>query len=161
MASLKYLFWVWSYGWYSWLIWVMQLNMLGALIPSILSDLGITITVMGTIIGFRILMGLPSSYLAGYFGDKWGRVAWLRFVTVIFIGGTILLSISWNLWSFIAFSFLAQFISGLYDGLAFVLVAEHSPAKHRGWLVGITNSFAFGAIFGPLLGSWGISSGLG
>jgi MFS family permease len=42
-----------------------------------------------------------------------------------------------------------------------VLVAEHSPAQHRGWLVGITNSFAFGATFAPLLGSWSLSAGLG
>lgn len=137
-----------------------MLNMLVALMPSMMSDLNIPIVAMGSILGVRRLMRLPSAWVAGILGDKWGRVAWLRWATILFVLATLLVSLSWDLWSFVAFSFFAEFAWGLRGGLTMVLVAEHSPAKHRGWLVGITNAFAFGATLGPLLGSWAISSGL-
>jgi putative MFS transporter len=127
--------------------------------PSMMSDLNIPILAMGSILGLRRLMRMPSAWVAGILGDKWGRVAWMRCATVLFVLATLLISLSWDLWSFMVFSFFAEFSWGLRGGLPMVLVAEHSPAKHRGWLVGITNAFAFGATLGPLLGSWALSSG--
>jgi MFS family permease len=137
-----------------------MLNMMVALMPSMMDNLNIPIVVMGSVLGVRRLIRLPSAWVAGYLGDRWGRVAWLRCSSVIIIVATSFFSISWDFWSFVILSLVAEFAWAARGGLTSILVAEHSPAKHRGWLVGITNAFAFGATFGPLLGSWAISSGL-
>ena len=158
---MKYPLWVWSYAWSLQLIQTMEMNMISALIPSMMADLGITITAMGAILGARVIMQLPAAWLAGYLGDKWGRIRWLRCATLIFIAATLLVPMSWDFWSFVVFILFANFAFRVRGGLMMILVAEHAPAEHRGWLVGITNSFAIGATLGPLVASWSVSSELG
>jgi sugar porter (SP) family MFS transporter len=94
---------------------------------------------VGTIIG---------SLAAGIPGDRIGRRDSLRFMAVLYIISAVGCAFSWN-WDALVFF---RFIGGLGIGGSSVLgpmyIAEISPAKWRGRLVGF---FQFNVVFGILL----------
>ncbi len=160
-ASLRYALWVWSYAWTVSLLVAMEMNLLSATFPSMAEDLAISISLVSLVLGASQLIRLASAFISGVFGDELGRVNWIRISSVLFIISSILVATIWNFWSFTVFILFASFAQTLPMNLTAVLVAEHAPTKHRGWLTGTSNSFAFAATLGPIIGSWALAAGLG
>ncbi|MFB3888280.1 MAG: MFS transporter [Candidatus Bathyarchaeia archaeon] len=139
----------------------MGLTLLSSTYPSMTQELGVPISLVGLALGASSFVRLFASLISGVWGNKFGRVHWLRVSNILLIITLVLVSRIWNVVSFILLVVLVGFTYQSVISLTLILVAEHSPAKHRGWLTGITNAFAFGATLGPLLGLWALSSGLG
>ena len=103
--------------------------------------LGVTVTsaLVGTIIG---------AMTAGFPGDAYGRRDSLRILAVFYLVSALGCGFAWN-WNALVFF---RFIGGLGIGGSSVLgpmyIAEISPAKWRGRLVGF---FQFNVVFGILL----------
>lgn len=94
---------------------------------------------IGTVLG---------SMLAGIPGDSLGRRASLRWMAILYVASAVGCAFAWN-WDAVL---LFRFIGGLGIGGSSVLgpmyIAEISPAKWRGRLVGV---FQFNVVFGILL----------
>ena len=94
---------------------------------------------IGTVIG---------SMLAGIPGDNLGRRASLRWMAILYVASALGCAFAWN-WTAVL---LFRFVGGLGIGGSSVLgpmyIAEISPAKWRGRLVGV---FQFNVVFGILL----------
>jgi MFS transporter, SP family, arabinose:H+ symporter len=104
-------------------------------------DLGVTVSVavVGAIFG---------SMLAGIPGDRFGRRDSLRVLAVLYLVSALGCAVSWN-WTVLV---IFRFVGGLGIGGSSVLgpmyIAEVSPAKWRGRLVGL---FQFNIVLGILL----------
>lgn len=154
-SSLRYALWVWSYCWIGSLLNSMEWNLTVAMLPSMTEDLGISLLVMGTLLGIRRFIRLPASWFSGWLAERYGRAKELIVGSALFMLATLLFSLSWDFFSLLVFTFLVEFS---WEPTS-ILLAEHAPAKHRGWLVGCANAFAFGATFGPILGAFMMNSG--
>ena len=105
------------------------------------ASLGLTVAaaLIGTIVG-AMFAGIP--------GDKYGRRASLRVMAVLYFVSAVGCAIAWD-WNSLVFF---RFIGGLGIGGSSVLgpmyIAEISPARWRGRLVGF---FQFNVVFGILL----------
>jgi MFS transporter, SP family, arabinose:H+ symporter len=105
------------------------------------AGLGLTVSIAlwGTVIG---------SLFAGYPGDRWGRRDSLRIMGVFYVISALGCAFAWNWHSLV----LSRFIGGLAIGGSSVLgpmyIAEISPARWRGRLVGF---FQFNVVAGILI----------
>jgi SP family arabinose:H+ symporter-like MFS transporter len=103
--------------------------------------LGITVTsaLVGTILG---------SMLAGIPGDRLGRRDSLRILAVIYLVSALGSAFAWNWTSLVLFRFIGGLGIGGSSVLGPMYIAELSPAKYRGRLVGM---FQFNVVLGILL----------
>jgi len=103
--------------------------------------LGVTVTsaLIGTIIG---------SLTAGIPGDAIGRRDSLRFMAVLYVISAVGCAFAWNWSSLVAFRFIGGLGIGGSSVLGPMYIAEISPAKWRGRLVGF---FQFNVVLGILL----------
>jgi MFS transporter, SP family, arabinose:H+ symporter len=103
--------------------------------------LGLTVAVAlwGTIVG-AMLAGIP--------GDKYGRRDSLRGLAVLFFVSALGCALAWDWLSLVIFRFVAGLAIGGSSVLGPMYIAEISPAKWRGRLVGF---FQFNIVFGILL----------
>jgi len=105
------------------------------------SWLGFTVAtaLIGTVVG---------SMLAGIPGDRLGRRASLRWMAILYIASALGCAFAWNWTSLILFRFIGGLGIGGSSVLGPMYIAEVSPAKWRGRLVGV---FQFNVVFGILL----------
>jgi len=103
--------------------------------------LGVTVTsaLIGTIIG---------SLTAGIPGDAIGRRDSLRFMAVLYVISAVGCAFAWNWSALVAFRFIGGLGIGGSSVLGPMYIAEISPAKWRGRLVGF---FQFNVVLGILL----------
>ena len=103
--------------------------------------LGVTVTaaLIGTIIG---------SLTAGIPGDAIGRRDSLRFMAVLYVISAVGCAFAWNWSSLVVFRFIGGLGIGGSSVLGPMYIAEISPAKWRGRLVGF---FQFNVVLGILL----------
>ena len=103
--------------------------------------LGFTVSsaLWGTIIG---------AATAGFFGDKYGRRDSLRGLAIIYLVSALGCALAWNWSALVVFRFLAGLGIGGSSVLGPMYIAEVSPAKWRGRLVGL---FQFNIVTGILL----------
>jgi sugar porter (SP) family MFS transporter len=103
--------------------------------------LGMTVSaaLWGTIVG---------SMLAGIPGDKIGRRDSLRILGVLYLLSSLGCAFAWNLSTLVFFRFIGGLGIGGSSVLGPMYIAEVSPAKWRGRLVGL---FQFNIVFGILL----------
>ena len=103
--------------------------------------LGVTVTsaLIGTIIG---------SLTAGIPGDAIGRRDSLRFMAILYVISAAGCAFAWNWSSLVAFRFIGGLGIGGSSVLGPMYIAEISPAKWRGRLVGF---FQFNVVLGILL----------
>src|SRR5581483_6297804 len=104
-------------------------------------SLGLTVAIalIGTIIG---------SMAAGIPGDRYGRRDSLRVMAILYLVSAIGCGIAWNWYALVAFRFVGGLGIGGSSVLGPMYIAEISPAKWRGRLVGF---FQFNVVFGILL----------
>jgi SP family arabinose:H+ symporter-like MFS transporter len=103
--------------------------------------LGVTVTsaLIGTIVG---------SLTAGIPGDAIGRRDSLRFMAVLYVISAVGCAFAWNWFALVAFRFIGGLGIGGSSVLGPMYIAEISPAKWRGRLVGF---FQFNVVLGILL----------
>lgn len=105
------------------------------------SSLGLTVAIalIGTIVG---------SMAAGIPGDRYGRRDSLRVMAILYLISAIGCGIAWNWYALVAFRFIGGLGIGGSSVLGPMYIAEISPAKWRGRLVGF---FQFNIVAGILL----------
>jgi sugar porter (SP) family MFS transporter len=94
---------------------------------------------VGTVIG---------SMLAGIPGDRYGRRDSLRGMAVLYVVSALGCAFAWNWTALVIFRFIGGLAIGGSSVLGPMYIAEISPAKWRGRLVGL---FQFNVVFGILL----------
>jgi sugar porter (SP) family MFS transporter len=109
---------------------------------------GLTPATLGATISIALWGTVLGAMTAGYPGDRYGRRASLRLLAVLYLVSAIGCALAWSWGTLMA----ARFIGGLAIGGSSVLgpmyIAEVSPARLRGRLVG---TFQFNIVFGILL----------
>lgn len=101
--------------------------------------LTVAIGLVGTIVG---------SLGAGQLGQKLGSRETLRMTALLYIASALGCALAWNWSSFLVFRFIGGLGIGASSVLGPVYIAELSPARWRGRLVG---AFQFNVVFGILV----------
>jgi len=103
--------------------------------------LGLTVAsaLWGTVLG-AVFAGIP--------GDRWGRRDSLRIMAVLYLVSAFGCALAWNWDSLVLFRFIGGLGIGGSSVLGPMYIAEISPARWRGRLVGL---FQFNVVFGILL----------
>src|ERR1700690_429885 len=123
-------------------------------LPKLINDFGITVSAAGWIATAYILANAIFVPIWGKLGDTIGRKRVYVLGFTIFILGSVLAGLSWNLSSMIVFRII-QAIAGSadYPTAMAILAVTFKPGKERAQALGIwSSSFAAAAVFGPLLG---------
>lgn len=123
-------------------------------LPKIIQDFGITISAAGWIATAYILANAVFVPIWGKLGDTLGRKKVYIIGFSIFIFGSVLAGLSWNLSSLIVFRVI-QAIAGSadYPTAMAILAVTFKEGKERAQALGIwSSSFAAAIVFGPLLG---------
>lgn len=123
-------------------------------LPKIIDDFGITVSAAGWIATAYILANAIFVPIWGKLGDTIGRKKVYVIGFVVFIIGSVLAGLAWNLGSMIVFRII-QAIAGSADyPTAMAILAVTFPSgRERAQALGLWSaSFAAAAVFGPLLG---------
>jgi EmrB/QacA subfamily drug resistance transporter len=123
-------------------------------LPKIINDFGITVTAAGWIGTAYILANAIFVPIWGKLGDTVGRKKIYLIGFSLFIVGSVLAGLAWNLSSMIAFRII-QAIAGSADyPTAMAIIAVTFPkGRERAQALGIWSaSFGVAAVFGPLIG---------
>ena len=123
-------------------------------LPKIINDFGITVSSAGWIATAYILANAVFVPVWGKLGDTIGRKKVYILGFSIFIFGSVLAGLAWNLGSMIAFRVI-QAIAGSadYPTAMAIIAVTFKEGKQRAQALGIwSSSFAAATVFGPLLG---------
>ncbi len=123
-------------------------------LPKIINDFGITVSAAGWIATAYILANAVFVPIWGKLGDTIGRKKVYILGFSIFIVGSVLAGLSWNLSSMIVFRII-QAIAGSadYPTAMAIIAVTFKQGKERAQALGIwSSSFAAAVVFGPLLG---------
>ncbi len=123
-------------------------------LPKIIGDFSITVSAAGWIATAYILANAVFVPVWGKLGDTLGRKKIYIIGFVVFIIGSILAGLSWNLSSMIVFRII-QAIAGSadYPTAMAIIAITFKEGKERAQALGIwSSSFAAATVFGPLLG---------
>lgn len=123
-------------------------------LPKIIDDFGITVSAAGWIATAYIIANAVFVPIWGKLGDTLGRKKVYILGFSIFILGSVLAGLSWNLSSMITFRII-QAIAGSadYPTAMAILAITFKEGKERAQALGIwSSSFAAATVFGPLLG---------
>jgi EmrB/QacA subfamily drug resistance transporter len=123
-------------------------------LPKIISDFHITVTQAGWVGTAYILANAIFVPIWGKLGDTIGRKRVYLIGFVVFIIGSVLAALAWNLPSLIVFRII-QAIAGSadYPTAMAILTATFTNPKDRAQALGIWSSvFGAAAVFGPLIG---------
>jgi DHA2 family multidrug resistance protein len=123
-------------------------------IPKVISDFGITVSSAAWIITAYIIANAIFVPIWGKLGDTVGRKKIYIMGFTIFIIGSILAGLSWNLGSMVVFRVI-QAIASSADyptAMAIIAITFREP-RERAQALGIwSSSFASASVFGPLIG---------
>lgn len=123
-------------------------------LPKIINDFNITISAAGWIATAYIIANAVFVPIWGKLGDTLGRKKIYILGFLIFIIGSVLAGISWNLSSMIVFRIIQAVASSAdYPTAMAILAITFKQGKERAQALGIwSSSFAAASVFGPLLG---------
>src|ERR1700733_13413891 len=123
-------------------------------LPKIINDFSITVASAGWIATAYIIANAVFVPIWGKLGDTIGRKKVYILGFTIFIVGSVLAGLAWNLSSMIVFRVI-QAIAGSadYPTAMAIIAVTFKTTKERAQALGIwSSSFAAAAVFGPLLG---------
>jgi multidrug resistance protein len=123
-------------------------------LPKIISDFSITVTSAGWIATAYILANAIFVPIWGKLGDSIGRKKVYIFGFSIFILGSVLAGLSWNLGSLLVFRVIQAIASSAdYPTAMAIIAVTFRQGRERAQALGIwSSSFAAAAVFGPLIG---------
>lgn len=123
-------------------------------LPKIINDFGISVSSAGWIATAYILANAVFVPVWGKLGDTIGRKRVYVMGFIMFIVGSVLAGLAWNLPSMIVFRII-QAIAGSadYPTAMAIITVTFAAGKERSQALGIWSaSFAAAAVFGPLIG---------
>ena len=123
-------------------------------LPKIINDFGLTISSAGWIATAYIIANAVFVPIWGKLGDSLGRKKIYILGFSIFIVGSVLAGLAWNLQSMIVFRII-QAIAGSadYPTAMAIIAITFKEGKQRAQALGIwSSSFAAATVFGPLIG---------
>lgn len=103
---------------------------------------------LGAAVSAALWGTLVGALIAGKPGDAYGSRALLLSIAVLYVISAVGSALSWDLYAFVAFRFIGGLAIGGSSVLAPVYISEISPAKRRGFLVGL---FQLNIVIGILL----------
>ena len=103
---------------------------------------------LGTTVASALLGTIFGAMLAGIPGDRFGRRDSLRLTAALYLASAVGAALAWNWYALLFFRFIGGLGIGASSVLGPMYVAEISPARLRGRLVGF---FQFNVVFGILL----------
>jgi EmrB/QacA subfamily drug resistance transporter len=123
-------------------------------LPKIINDFSITVSAAGWIATAYILANAVFVPIWGKLGDTIGRKKVYMLGFAIFIGGSVLAGLAWNLGSMIVFRIIQAIASSAdYPTAMAILAVTFKEGKERAQALGIwSSSFAAASVFGPLIG---------
>jgi len=123
-------------------------------LPKIIQDFGISVSASGWIATAYILANAVFVPIWGKLGDTIGRKKVYITGFCIFIFGSVLAGLAWNLSSLLVFRVIQAIASSAdYPTAMAILTVTFTDMKKRGQALGIWSSaFAAAAVFGPLIG---------
>jgi len=129
-------------------------TIVGLALPKIINDFGITVSAAGWISTSYIIANAVFVPVWGKLGDIMGRKKIYIFGFVVFIIGSVLCSLAWNLPSMIIFRIVTAIAGSADYPTAMAIIAfTFKESKERAQALGIWSaSFAAAAVFGPLIG---------
>lgn len=136
-----------------WMFDAMDVGLLSFVLPALNRDLQLTGTLPGLIPAFTFLGMFAGAALAGNLSDRYGRKAVFQWTLILYAIGTGLSAFAWDLPSLLLFRLIAGLGLGGELPVASTLVSEWSPARVRGRLLVLLESFwAYGWILAALVG---------
>ncbi len=98
------------------------------------------------------MLGLLVGALAGgLLADRWGRKPLYVATPALFAAGSLLCALAWGPWSLVFFRLLLGFALGAEFPVSTALLSETVPARHRGRLMVLLDSFwAYGSVLAAL-----------
>lgn len=123
-------------------------------LPKIINDFNITVSAAGWIATAYILANAVFVPIWGKLGDTMGRKKIYIIGFVVFIIGSVLAGLAWNLTSMIIFRVIQAIASSAdYPTAMAILAITFKDMKSRAQALGIwSSSFAAASVFGPLIG---------
>ena len=123
-------------------------------LPKIINDFGITVSSAGWIATAYIIANAIFVPIWGKLGDTVGRKKVYILGFLIFIFGSVLAGLAWNLTSMLVFRVIqAIAASADYPTAMAILAVTFTDNKERAQALGIwSSSFAAASVFGPLIG---------
>ncbi|MEQ9093730.1 MAG: MFS transporter [Miltoncostaeaceae bacterium] len=108
-------------------------------LPEIRSDLGTTVGWAGWTVTIYLLAASVATPLLGKLGDRFGRDRLLFATMAVFVLGSVLSVVAWDIWSLIVFRAL-QGIGGAAYPLAFSIMRDTMPPRKVGVAMGLVSS---------------------
>ena len=131
----------------------MDVGLLTFALATLSRDLNLTGTQPGLVLSFTFIGMFAGAALAGNLADRYGRKAVFQWTLVLYAIGTGLSALAWDLPSLLAFRLIAGLGLGGELPVASTLVSEWSPARIRGRIMVLLESFwAYGWVLAALIG---------
>jgi EmrB/QacA subfamily drug resistance transporter len=128
---------------------ILNNSMLNPAVPQLMTVFAKDAVATGWVITiFMVTMGMTVP-ITGYLGDRFGKKKLYIMGLIIFILGSILGSLSWNLSSLIVFRGLQGVGGGIMMPLSMALIFEAFPRKERGLATGV---WGISAMMAPTIG---------
>ncbi|GBD20912.1 Putative niacin/nicotinamide transporter NaiP [bacterium HR28] len=147
-----------------WMFDAMDVGLVAFVLVSLGRDWELSRPQLGLVASAGFLGMFLGALLAGRLADRYGRRTIFLANLLLYSFGTLLSALSWNFSSLLLFRFLTGIGLGGELPVAAALVSEFAPARHRGRLLVILESFwAYGWILAAIIGllvvpqlpSWG------
>ncbi|WP_035426113.1 MDR family MFS transporter [Halalkalibacterium ligniniphilum] len=134
---------------------ILNNSMLNPAVPQLMKVFEADAIAIGWVVTiFMVTMGMTMP-LTGFLGDRFGKKRVYLIGLALFIAGSVLGSLSWNLSSLIAFRALQGIGGGIMMPLSMALIFEAFPRQERGLATGIWGVAAMVApAIGPTLGGF-------
>ncbi len=144
------LLWVAGLGW---MFDAMDVGLVAFVLPALSKSWNLSSPQGGLVASFTFIGMFAGAALAGYLSDRFGRKNVFQWTLLVYALGTGLSALAWDLSSLLAFRLVAGLGLGGELPVASALVSEWSPAKVRGRMIVLLESFwAYGWILAALIG---------
>ena len=138
----------------TWILDGLEVTIVGALGPVLThsTTLGLTESEVGLTASAYLAGSVLGAVVFSYLTDRQGRKRWFMITLLLYLSATVLTALSWDLWSFLLFRFLAGAgIGGEYAAINSA-IDELIPARARGHTdLAINGSWWVGTAAGALL----------